>query len=149
MPGSESSEGWARTTKVVAVLALMARLATQAHADNKLTRSPLKRGPDSLVGWTLESAVPDSGYGDERFAFTLVITHHGHIIRRIRGAPIIWKWIFWENGREVAYDTGPFHFAETCKLVSLSDGRELDSYDCYHEQPPIKPDWVKALDAEK
>lgn len=89
----------------------------------------------------------DSGYGDERFAFTLVIARHGHVIRRVTGEPIIWKWIFWADGRQVAYETGAFHFSDTCYLLRLSDGRKLDSYDCYHEVPLAKPDWVKALDA--
>jgi len=48
---------------------------------------------------------------------------------------------------QVAYETGPFHLSETCFLIRLSDGRKLDSYDCYHDLLPAKPDWVKALDA--
>ena len=67
----------------------------------------------------------------------------------ISGEPIIWTWIFWADGRQVAYETGPFHFGVTCFLVRLSDGRKLDSYDCCHDLPLAKPDWVKALEATK
>ena len=131
-------------------LALAAAVATQASQPaDKPTQSGHTPGPDGLEGWTLDSPVPSSGYGDERFAFTLVIARHGHIIRRISGDPIIWAWIFWADGREVAYETGPFHFGLACFLIRLSDGRKLDSYDCYHDLPPVKPDWVKALDAMK
>jgi hypothetical protein len=129
-------------------LALAAIVGAQASQPaDKPTQSAHTPGPDNLEGWTLDSPVPGSGYGDERFAFTLVVARHGHIIRRIPGHPIIWKWIFWADGQQVAYDTGSFHFSETCLLIRLSDGRKLDSYDCYNDLPPVKPDWVKALDA--
>jgi len=129
-------------------LALAAVVAAQASQPaDKPAQSAHRPGPNGLEGWTLDSPVPGSGYGDECFAFTLVIARHGHIIRRISGDPIIWRWIFWADGRQVAYETGPFHFSETCFLIRLSDGRKLDSYDCYHDLPPAKPDWVKALDA--
>jgi hypothetical protein len=129
-------------------LALAAVVAAQASQPaDKPTQSAHRFGPDGLEGWTLDSRVPGSGYGDERFAFTLVVARHGHIIRRISGGPIIWSWIFWADGRQVAYEAGYFHFNETCFLVRLSDGRKLDSYDCYNNLPPAKPDWVKALEA--
>jgi hypothetical protein len=129
-------------------LAMPAVVAAQGFQPTEQpTRSVRSAGPDGLEGWTLDSPVRGSGYGDERFAFMLVIARHGHIIRRISGEPVIWKWIFWADGRQVAYETGAFHFTETCFLIRLSDGRKLDSYDCFHDLPLIKPDWVKALDA--
>lgn len=117
------------------------------HPVDKPIRSAHKIGPDGLAGWTLDSPIRGSGYGDERFPLALVIARHGRIIRRISGDPFIWKWIFWANGRQVAYEAGPLHFSEACFLVRLSDGRYLDSYDCFHDLPPAKPNWVKALDA--
>jgi hypothetical protein len=130
---------------------IIAAVATSqvAPSSNQPTESEHRPGPNGLEGWTLNLPVPDSSYGDERFAFTLVIARHRHVIRRISGDPIIWKWIFWADGRQVAYETGPFHFGMTCFLIRLSDGHRLDSYDCYHYLPPAEPDWVKALDATK
>ena len=129
-------------------LALAAVVAAQAsEPTDKPTQSAHRSGPDGLEGWTLDAPVPDSGYGDERFAFTLVVARHGHIIRRISGQPIIWSWIFWADGRQVADETGPFHFSSSCFLIRLADGRKLESHDCYHDLPPAEPDWVKALDA--
>jgi hypothetical protein len=131
-------------------IALAAVVAAQASQPaDKPTQSAHTPGPNGLEGWTLDLPVPGSGYGDERFSFTLVVARHGQIIRRISGNPIIWKWIFWADGRQVAYDTGSFHFSETCFLIRLSDGGTLDSYDCYNDLPPAKPDWVKSLDATK
>jgi hypothetical protein len=128
-------------------LALVAVTVVAAQPADKPIQSAHTPGPDGLEGWTLDSPVPDSGYGDQRFAFTLVVARHGHIIRRISGEPIIWTWIFWADGSQVAYKTGSFHFNETCLLIRLSDGRKLNSYDCYNNLPPAKPDWVKALNA--
>ena len=121
--------------------------AQASQPDDKPTPSAHISGPNGLEGWTLDSPVAGSGYGDQRFAFALIVARHGHIIRRITGEPIIWRWIFLADGREIAYETGPFHFGESCFLIRLSDGRKLDSYDCYHDVPTAKPDWVKALEA--
>jgi hypothetical protein len=116
---------------------------------DKAAQSAHMFGPNGLEGWTLDSPVPGSGYGDERFAFTLVVARHGRIIRKISGQPIIWNWIFWADGRDVAYETGPFHLSDACILIRVSDGGVIDSYDCYSDRPPTKPDWVKALEARQ
>lgn len=131
----------------VSLAAIVAAWASQPADES--TQSAHRPGPHGLEGWTLDWPVSGSGYGDERFAFTLVVARHGQILRRISGEPIIWSWIYWADGQDVAYETGPFHFALNCFLVRLSDGRKLESYDCYHDQPPAKPDWVKALEAAK
>lgn len=121
--------------------------AQASRPEDKTTRSMRRPGPDGLEGWTLASPVAGSGYGDERFAFRLVIARHGHVIRRISGDPFIWEWAYWAKGRQIAYETGPFHFAQNCLLIRLSDGRVLEHYDCYHRAVATEPDWVKALDA--
>jgi hypothetical protein len=139
--------GWRRLLVAVAILAGTVPLCAQNK--DKPTESAHVRGPDGLVGWTLESPVPDSGYGDERFAFTLVIARAGRIVRRIDGDPMIWRWIYWDDGRRVAYETGPFHFGMMCVLVDVKTGRRVGSVDCYHELPDNAPAWVGALEATK
>jgi hypothetical protein len=139
--------GWRGLLVAVAILA--GTVPLWAQEKEKPTESEHVRGPNGLEGWTLESPVPDSGYGDEKFAFTLVIARDGCIVRRIDGDPIIWRWIFWESGRRVAYETGPFHFGVTCILVDVKTGRRTGSVDCYHELPKDVPDWVEALEASK
>ncbi|HEY2466883.1 MAG TPA: hypothetical protein VGI45_03430 [Terracidiphilus sp.] len=116
-----------------------------AGATDKPVESIHVSGPNGLQGWTLSWPVPDSGYGDEPFAFTLVLARNGKVLHRIDGDPIIWKWMFWAGGSQVAYETGPFHFSETCVLVEVSTGRRLQAFDCYHELPAKVPDWVTAL----
>lgn len=77
----------------IAILAISPSLVSQTK--DKPTESEHRTGPHGLEGWTLESPLPDSNYGDERFAFTLVLARNGHRLRRIEGDPIIWKWMFW------------------------------------------------------
>jgi hypothetical protein len=125
----------------------MIAIPLAARSAEKPTESEHRRGPHGLEGWTLDAPVPDSGYGDERFAFTLVLARDGHVLHRIGGDPFIWKWLFWADGRQVAYETGPFHFGMTCILVDVRSGRKMSSYDCYHELPVNAPEWAKALES--
>ena len=128
----------------IAILAVSSPLVSQTK--DKPRESEHRSGPNGLAGWTLESPIPDSNYGDQRFAFTLVLARNGRRLRRIAGAPIIWKWIFWNDGRQVAYETGPLHFGMSCVLADTNSGRELEKLDCYHQLPANVPPWVTALD---
>src|SRR5579862_2067480 len=93
---------------LIVILAISLPLISQTK--DKPTESEHRTGPRGLEGWTLDSPLPDSNYGDERFAFTLVLARNGYRFRCIEGVPIIWKWMFWADGRQVAYETGPLHF---------------------------------------
>jgi hypothetical protein len=75
-----------------------------------------------------------------------MLARRGHVFRRISGSPFLWNWIFWDGGRQVAYEAAPLHFGKICILVDISTGRELASYDCYYEPPDRAPSWVKALE---
>jgi hypothetical protein len=108
------------------------------------TESEHRQGPDGFVGWTLDSPIPD--HPDERFPFTLVIARNGKVIRKIDGNPFVWDWIFWDNGRKVAYESGPLHFGLQCTLVNVRSGKKLASYDCFHGIPENPPAWLKALE---
>ena len=74
----------------------------------KPTESEHVRGPNGLEGWTLERRFRIQVYGDEKFAFTLVIARGGRVVRRIDGDPIVWRWIFWEDGRRWLMNRGRF-----------------------------------------
>ena len=128
---------------LIAILAISLPLVSQTK--DKPTETEHRTGPHGLEGWTLEYPLPDLNYGDERFALTLVLARNGHRLRRIEGEPIIWKWMFWADGRQVAYETGPLHFGMSCVLADVKTGRKLERLDCYHELPTNVPAWVTAL----
>jgi hypothetical protein len=129
---------------VIALILLFAPSLFAQTAD-KPTESIHREGPHGLEGWTLDSPLPDSQYEGERFAFTLVLARKGRVLRRFEGDPIIWKWMFWADGRQVAYETGPLHFSMNCVLLDVETGRQIEDYDCYH-MPDNEPDWVIALE---
>jgi len=127
----------------IAFIAISPQLVSQTK--DKPIEAEHRTGPHGLEAWTLEWPLPDSNYGDQRFAFTLVMARNGHRLRRIEGEPIIWKWMFWADGRQVAYTTGPLHFGMSCVLADVKSGRRLETLDCYHELPANVPAWVRAL----
>ena len=128
------------------LIAQAPRLLTDA---TKPTESEHTKGPHGLEGWTLNWPVPGSNYGDQRFAFTLVLARNGHLIHRVQGDPIVWNWMFWSDGRQVAYETGPFHFSMSCVLIDTKSGRRVDTIDCWQELHVDAPDWAKALEKQQ
>jgi hypothetical protein len=134
---------WLSSIGMVALVATPPALVPQAA--DKPTQSAHRKGPKGLEGWTLDWPNPDQA--GVRIPFTLLIARNGRVIRRIEGDPTIWKWTFWADGRQVAIMAGPLHFSATCYLEDLSTGEKFASYDCYHDEPPPQPDWVKALES--
>jgi hypothetical protein len=112
--------------------------------EDKPTPSSHRTGPNGLEGWTLDFPIPD--HPGETFPFTLVIARNGHVVRKIDGDPFVWQWMFWNGGRQVAYESGPLHFGLQCTLVSLANGKQLASYDCFHGVPDNAPGWLKTLE---
>jgi hypothetical protein len=128
---------------LIFLLVMSAAYPQTVPTTERPTESQHRRGPDGLEGWTLSYAIP--GHASDRYPEALVIARHGRVVRRISGAPFVWNWIFWAEGRQIAYETGPLHFGMLCTLADLATGRELASYDCFHELPANAPEWEKAL----
>lgn len=53
--------------------------------------------------------------------------------------------MFWEDGKQLAYETGSIHFNMACRLVDIASGRQLANLDCYHDLAEDAPAWEKAL----
>ena len=77
---------------------------------------------------------------------TLVIARNGRVLHRIEGRPLIFSWMFQDDGAHLAYSTGPLHSEELCVFVDNASGKELAAYDCFSEPlAPTAPTWVKLL----
>jgi hypothetical protein len=132
------------TGNSIAMISMLLAACTalaQASREDKPTESAHRVGPNGLEGWT-ESYPSADG---QRYPANLLIARQRHVTRRIQGDPFVWKWMFWKNGRQVAYKTGSLHFNMTCKLVDIASGRQLASLDCYRELAEDAPAWAKAL----
>ncbi len=130
---------------LIALLTAFSAARPQASPQAQVpVESEHRAGSRDMEGWTLNSTIPDQPQG--KFAFTLVLARKGRVLREIKGEPIIWDWIFWDEGRRVAYETGPLHFAMQCKLVDIASGREVASIDCFHGLPDNPPAWLDALE---
>jgi hypothetical protein len=118
----------------------------QSNAPDEPVESKHVLGPNGLEGWTMNGPIPmDSS--DENYPFELVIARRGKIIRRIEGGAFVWRWIFWDDGRKVAYEAGPLHFSLSCNLYDLAKGRDIASFDCYHGIPDNAAPWLEALES--
>ncbi|MFZ0394459.1 MAG: hypothetical protein WCF17_22630 [Terracidiphilus sp.] len=120
--------------------------AAQA-ADDRPVQSPHIAGPHGLEGWTLNWPLPDNQNAGERYPSTLVIARNGKVLRKIEGGGFVWNWIFWDDGRKVAYESGPLHFGLACNLYDLAKGRDVASFDCFHGIPDNAPAWLQALES--
>jgi hypothetical protein len=129
---------------MVGSLATMARPQAKAP-DEKPIESKHTKGPNGWEGWTLLSSIPDDA--TQQYAFTLLLARNGKIVRRIDGDPLVFNWIFWGDGRQVAYESGPLHFGMNCILADIETGRRLGTVDCYHELADNAPDWAVKLES--
>ena len=132
---------------ILVAVALVSPARPQSRSDDKPTESEHVRGPNGREGWTLNGPLPDRP--NETFPFTLVIARNGHVIRKFEGGAFVWNWIFWADGKQVAYESGPLHFSLECILADVKTGKELSSYDCFHGIPDNAPDWLKALESHQ
>lgn len=118
-----------------------------APATDQPIPSQHRAGPNGLEGWTLDSPIPD--HPGDTFPFTLVVARNGRVIRRIDGDPFVWRWMFWQGGQQVAYESGPLHWGLQCTLVSLATGKKLASYDCFYGIPDNAPEWLRTLETQR
>lgn len=135
-----------RTLLVTVCLLLACRVALPQSSDDKPVESEHVAGPHGLEGWTLNGPIPDDP-SHENYPFTLVIARNGKVWRKIDGDAFVWRWIFWDDGRKVAYEAGPLHFGMSCNLYDLASGRILKSVDCWRGIPDHSPAWLEALES--
>jgi hypothetical protein len=135
---------------LIAAAMLLAAANALSHAktpDEKPVESEHRKGPNGWEGWTLLYSIPEDQ--SQKFAFTLVLARNGKVVRRIDGDPFVWNWMFWADGKQVAYESGPLHFGMSCILADIQTGRQLGIVDCYHELPDDAPDWAVKLETAR
>ena len=130
-----------KVARQVAVGMLLINLAMFAQGGDG---SAHRHGPHELEGWTLDSTIPD--HGVERYPTALLIARRGRIIQRFKGNAFVWNWMFQNDGKQVAYESGPLHFSMTCVLADVATGRQVGTYDCFGELPADAPAWVESLE---
>ena len=135
-----------RAMQVTAALLLSGLPLTAQKANQGSSASLHRQGPHALEGWTLNALIP--GHGTERYPHTLIIAQHGKMLHRFDGpAFFIWNWMFQDDGKHIAYESGPMHFSMTCVLVDVATGRKLAVYDCFGKLPADAPAWAVALES--
>jgi hypothetical protein len=128
-------------------VAAMAVWPQARTTDEKPVESEHRKGPNGWEGWTLLSSIPNDA--TQQYAFTLVLARNGKVIRRISGDPLVWNWMFWAEGEQVAYESGPLHFGMSCILADIKTGQQLGNVDCYHELKKNAPEWAVKLESAR
>jgi hypothetical protein len=75
----------------------------------------------------------------------IAVYRDGRVRRRFRPTLMIYRWQFWEDGRQIAYCSGTVHGDQgvTCELHDVASGRELASFDGLPDER--SPAWARAL----
>ena len=103
-----------------------------------------KKAPDGTVGWLAEYKVEGVSYP---IAGTLIIWRAGKIIRRFQTGQSFYSWMFYAQGKQVAYHVGPLHgeLKSHCELHDATSGRLLAVWDGDIESGSNRPAWTKGL----
>ena len=115
----------------------------QKEPDQVGIREP-RKAPDGTVGWLAEYKVDGRSYP---FAGTLIIWRAGKIIRRFQTGQSFYSWMFYAQGKQVAYHVGPLHgeLKSHCELHDATSGRLLAVWDGDLESGSNRPAWTKGL----
>jgi hypothetical protein len=103
-------------------------------------------GPGGLVGWKPAFLLDNDNEVSDR----LVIHRNGRLLHAIQGSPFIWRWMFRDDGKHIALESGPLHFGMACVLIDTDSGKELERLNCftYPRNPPPGgwPAWLAELE---
>jgi hypothetical protein len=99
---------------------------------------------EQLVGWVRRGTVEDEkGRVIREFRAEIVVYQSGRDRRVIPGDMTIWNWKFWENGKKIAFCTGPTHGYCFFRLYDLESGHVID--ECNKSDSTDCPAWAKDL----
>lgn len=107
---------------------------------------PIKFGTPVLAknkrtaGWTVEYENCCTSYP---VPTVLLVYQDEKHIQKIADGQMIWNWIFWQNGEEVAVQTGPTHGDQcTFRLYDVKSAKTLSEESCHQSK---LPDWASLL----
>lgn len=93
------------------------------------------------LGWLAESLVPGSTYP---ISMALVLYRDGRILHTFATGLVFWDWRIEDNGKHVAYSTGPTHGgASECVLVQVSSGNVIAHW--LVSSTTEAPEWAEPL----
>jgi hypothetical protein len=96
------------------------------------------------VGWLVEYPNPDADRSWEKLYGKLVLWRNGKVLRRFSTEVVFWSWGFWQDGKQVAFHTGPLHGAGRSELHDVETGRLIAAFN--DEDTGTEPDWAQSLD---
>ena len=128
-------------------LALLVILATATLVTARAQQTAYDKGPGGLEAWTDDHHTKQFRTNTEPFG--IVIARNGKVIRRIGerdGGPFFWNLMLMPDGKRIAYEHGPFHFAMTCTLMDIGTGKHIEDVSCFSDDEIEKgPEWMKSL----
>ena len=96
------------------------------------------------LGWLVVYPNPDPDRSWEKLYGELVLWRDGKVLRRFSTEQVFWSWGFWQEGKQVAFHTGPLHGAGRSELHDLATGRLVAAFD--EDANGTPPDWAESLD---
>jgi hypothetical protein len=96
------------------------------------------------LGWLVVYPNPNPDRSWEKLYGKLVLWRGGKVMRRYSTEQVFWSWGFWQDGKQVAFHTGPLHGAGRFELHDLETGRRVAAFD--EDAGGTPPDWAASLD---
>jgi hypothetical protein len=117
-------------------------VAAPKERDQKTLTDPALAGDGRTLGWLANYDTCCQSYPIPQ---QLVIWRSGRVIRRIDAAAMIWRWRFYNNGREVGFADGPTHGSHipySYKLYDVATGRLIREI---AGNSKLSAEWAKLL----
>ncbi len=109
-----------------------------AEKDQVKADPPVVAPDGQTVGWTFEVPNCCTSYP---IPTTLIIYSSGRVVQRIADGMMVYKWQFWDGGKQVAVSSGTVHGMNGIHLTlyDARTGKRLKTWD--GEDDDVPPDW--------
>jgi hypothetical protein len=117
--------------------------ATIRKHKDQVGSGDIKIAPDHrTAGWTELYPNCCTSYP---IPLTIAIYRDGRVRRRFQPGMMIYRWQFWEDGRQVAFCSGTVHSDQgvRCELHDVESGREIANFGGLPDDH--SPDWARGM----